>query len=311
MPLAKQVQELLSHAGAMPPARTFTPDQLRALVSQYAGAMPKLDVPLKIADQCIPGDGGPLGIRIYTPMGSGPFPVLVYFHGGGWVVGNLDTQDMICRGLSFGAKCIVISVDYRLAPEHKFPAAADDAYTAVRWAAAHAGEFNGDPSRLAVGGDSAGAILSGGVALRIREEGGPVLRGQVLFYGSMDYELNGEPTGSLAEFSAGPLLSVDDIEFYWSHYLNDPAADLTNPYAAPMRAAHHRDLPAAFVGTAECDPTRDSAENYAEKLKASGVAVEMHRYAGMPHGFVSWLGLLDGAREAVDDASAWLIQQFS
>lgn len=310
MPLAKQVQELLGHAGAMPPARTFAPDQLRALVSQYAGAIPKLDVPLKIVDRSIPGPDEALDIRIYTPIGSGPFPVLVYFHGGGWVVGNLETQDMICRGLSFNANCIVLSVDYRLAPEHKFPAAANDAYAAILWAAAHAGEFNGDPTRLAVGGDSAGAILSGGVALRIREEGGPVLRGQVLFYGSMEYELEGEPTGSLIEFSEGPLLTSDDIEYYWSLYLNDFAVDLNNPYAAPMRAAHHRDLPPAFVGTAECDPTRDSAEAYADKLKASGVSVEMHRYTGMPHGFISWLGLLDGAKEAVDDASAWLIKRF-
>lgn len=310
MPLDPQFQALMANVSAMPPLRTLTPEHLRAIVRQYADVMPKLDVPLQINDRSITGPCGALPIRIYTPQGKGPFPVLVYFHGGGWVVGDLETQDVICRGISFSATCIVVSVDYRLAPEHKFPAAADDAYAATRWVAANAVEFNGDPQRLAVGGDSAGAILAGGVALRIREEGGPALRGQVLFYGSMDYELSGERTGSLLEFAEGPLLSTDDIEFYWSHYLRNFDTDLKNPYAAPLRATHHRNLPAAFVGTAECDPTRDSAEAYAAKLKEAGVAVEMHRYIGMPHGFVSWLGLVDGAQQAVDDASAWLKKQF-
>jgi acetyl esterase len=310
MPLDPQIQAMLS-AGGMAPARSYSVEQLRAIVKQYSAAFPKLDVALdSIRDQTIPGPAGPLPIRIYTPQRSGPHPVLVYFHGGGWVVGDLDTQDMICRGLCYGAECLVVSVDYRLAPEHKFPAAADDAYAATQWVARNAASIGGDPARLAVGGDSAGGILAGGVALRARDENGPALCGQVLFYASMIYELNA-PLPSMREFADGPLLSTDDIDFFWTQYLNDPAVDQYHPYAAPARAKDHRKLPPAFVGTPEIDPTRDAAENYAAILRNANVEVEQHRYAGMPHGFVSWLGVAAGAQAAVDDASAWLRKQFA
>jgi acetyl esterase len=306
MPHDPQIQAMLGQGPGMGPARNYSVEQLRATVRQYSTAFPPLDVALaSVEDRRIPGPAGPIPVRVYTPRGEGPFAVLVYFHGGGWVVGDLDTQDMICRGLCFGAGCVVVSVDYRLAPEHPFPAAIDDAFAATAWVAANASHIGGDAARIAVGGDSAGGLLAGGVSLRARDEGGPALRGQVLFYASMNYELS-DLTPSMREFAEGPLLSVDDIEFFWHHYLPNPAVDQHHPWASPARASDHSNLPPAFIGSAEIDPTRDAAERYGELLERAGVAVELHRYAGMPHGFVSWLGVIDGARRAVDDASAWL-----
>ena len=311
MPLDPQIQAMLDQSSGMAPARTYTPEQLRATVRGFSTAFPPLNVALaQIADRRIPGPGGDIAIRIYTAEGRGPLPVLVYFHGGGWVVGDLDTQDMICRGLCFGAGCIVVSVDYRLAPEHRFPAAVDDCYAATQWVATHAAGFGGDPQRIAVGGDSAGASLAAGVALRTRDEGGAPLCGQLMFYGSMDYQIDA-PSGSMREFANGPLLSTDDIEYFWHHYLANPAVDQYHPWASPARAARHTELPPAFNGTAEIDPTRDAGERYGALLRAAGIDVEQHRYPGMPHGFVSWLGIVPGAQTAIDDASAWLRRQFS
>lgn len=310
MPLDPQIQAMLSHGG-MGPARDYPVEELRATVRQYSTAAPSLDVPLAaVADRAIPGPAGAISIRVYTPQGNKPFPVLVYFHGGGWVVGDLNTQDMICRGLCHGAGCLVVSVDYRLAPEHRFPAAVDDAYAATQWVGRHAAEIGGDPARIGVGGDSAGAVLAGGVALRNRDESGVPLRGQLMFYGSMNYDV-GATTESMREFADGPLLSTDDIEYFWHQYLQNPTVDQDHPWASPARAVHHRDLPPAFIGTAEIDPTRDAAEQYGALLGEAGVAVEQRRYAGMPHGFMSWLGIVDGAQRAMDDASAWLRRQFS
>jgi acetyl esterase len=184
--------------------------------------MPGPDVTLaSVEDRRIPGPAGELPVRIYTPEGDGPFPVIVYFHGGGWVVGDLDTQDMIARGLAAGAGSVLISVEYRLAPEHPFPAAPDDAFAATRWAAEHAVEIGGDADRLAVAGDSAGAVLACAVALQARDCGGPKLRAQVNFYGSCNYP--SESTGSAREFENGPILTKDDVDHFWSLYLADPA----------------------------------------------------------------------------------------
>lgn len=311
MPLDPQIQAMLGQSGGMAPARTYSVEQLRATVRQYSTAFPPLDVPLAaIADRRIPGPAGDIPVRIYTPRGQGPLPVLVYFHGGGWVVGDLDTQDMICRGLCHGAGCLVVSVDYRLAPEHPFPAAVDDAYAATQWVARHATGFGGDPERIGVGGDSAGASLAAGVALRARDEDGPQLCAQLMFYGSMNYQIDTE-TDSMREFAEGPLLSIDDIEYFWHQYLAHPAVDQYHPWASPARATDHRNLPPAFNATAEIDPTRDAGEHYGELLRKAGVAVEQHRYSGMPHGFVSWLGVIDAAQTAIDDASAWLRRQFA
>jgi acetyl esterase len=280
-------------------------EALRKFVRDSSTAFPPLPVPLaRIVDRTIPGPGGPLECRVYTPLGEGPFPLLVYFHGGGWVVGDLETQDRICRALAHGAGAVVLSVDYRLAPEHRFPAAVDDAYAATRWAASNARELAGDAGRLVVAGDSAGGGLTAAVALRARDEQGPRLRAQLIFYASCNYP--SVKTVSAREFAAGPILTEAAIDYFWTQYLGDPARDQHHPWASPIRAASHRDLPPAFVASAELDPTRDDCEAYAAKLASAGVATQCRRYAGAPHGFVSWVGLADVAQRAIDDACAFL-----
>lgn len=305
MPLDPQVEALLAPAPEGFEMTSLPIDVLRKYVRESSTAHPRPDVPLAgIVDRTIPGPGGPLPVRIYTPTGRAPFPIVVYFHGGGWVVGDLDTQDMICRGLCHGASSVVVSVDYRLAPEHRFPAAVEDAWAATNWAAAHAAEISGDANRLAVAGDSAGANLSAAVALRTRDESGPALRAQILIYGSCNYP--SERTPSADEFASGPILTDAAISYFWKQFLPNPEVDQNHPWASPARAANHRGLAPAFVASAELDPTRDDGERYAEKLLRAGVPTESRRYPGMPHGFVSWLGLVDEAQRCIDDASAFL-----
>jgi acetyl esterase len=305
MPLDSQIAALLGPPQPELDMTSLPVDVLRKYVREASTAFPSLAVPLaSVVDRTIPGPGGELRCRVYAPLGVAPHPVIVYFHGGGWVVGDLDTQDMICRALSHGARSIVLSVDYRLAPEHKFPAAVDDAFAATCWAAAHATEISGDGARLVVAGDSAGGGLAAAVALRARDEGGPALRAQVVIYASCNYPSVG--TASARDFAGGPILTKAAVDYFWHQYLSDPAADQHHPWASPIRASDHRGLPPAFVASAELDPTRDDCEAYAAKLAAAGVATESHRYAGVPHGFVSWVGLADVAQRAVDDACRFI-----
>ena len=307
MSLDPQIAALL---GPPQPAFEMTDmpvDVLRKYVHDSSTAFPPLEVPLaSIADREIPGPAGPLACRVYTPVGGGPAPLIAYFHGGGWVVGDLDTQDMICRGLAHGARAVVLSVDYRLAPEHRFPAAVDDAYAATCWASKHAPEIGGDAGGLVVAGDSAGGGLAAAVALRARDEGGPALRAQIIFYASCNHP--SEKTASAREFADGPILTAAAVDYFWKQYLADPAVEQHHPWASPIRAASHRGLPVAFVASAELDPTRDDCEAYAAKLESAGVVTELRRYPGAPHGFVSWVGLADVAQSAIDDACAFIAQ---
>lgn len=310
MPIDPQIEAMLANAPEWPPVSSMPVDVLRAGVRTSSLAFPPLDVPLgRIEDDAIEGPGGPIPIRIYTPVGDGPFPGIVYFHGGGWVVGDLDTQDMIARGLAYGSEAVVVSVDYRLAPEYPFPAAPNDAWAATLWTAQHAASLNIDPARLAVAGDSAGASLAAGVALRARDAGTPRIAAQVMFYGSGNYP--SQDTPSSVEFANGPILSRDDVFFFWHQYLADPDKDQHNPLASPIRATSHVGLPPAYMGTAEIDPSRDDGEHFAAVLAKAGVPVEMKRYPGMVHGFVSWLGILPGAQAAMDDACSFLKRQFA
>lgn len=305
MPIDPQIAAMLAAAPPWPPTRTQPVSELRDNVHASSTAFPTLDVPLaSIVDRGIPGPAGEIAVRVYTPRGEGPFPLIVYFHGGGYVTGDLDTQDMIARALSYGAGAVLISVDYRLAPENPFPAGPDDAWAATQWVAAHAAELNGDAARLAVAGDSAGANFAAGLCLRARDAGGPAIAAQIMFYGSCDYPSTETPASR--EFGDGPLLSGDDVAYFWELYLSDPETEQNDPLASPIRAADHRGLPPAFVGTAEIDPTRDHGEAYARKLEAAGVTTKLVRYPGMVHGFVSWLGLLPMAQTAIDDACAFL-----
>lgn len=309
MPLHPQVKALLDGMAAtggpalneMPPAgaRTAFAAMLAILppaAARIAGAV----------DRSIEGPAGALPLRIYTPLGAGPFPVLMYFHGGGFVIGDLDAYDATCRELCAGAGCIVVSVHYRLAPEHPFPAAPDDCLAATRWAGAHAAEFGGDATRLAVSGDSAGGNLATVTALRIRDEGGPALCGQLLFYPVTDHV--SRPTRSLVDNAEGYLLTRADMEWFAQAYLGDRHDE---PLACPLRAASLAGLPPALVATAEYDPLRDEGEAYAQALSAAGVATEFKRYDGAIHGFLMFPALLDLGREVIVDSTAWLRQRFA
>jgi acetyl esterase len=302
------IAAMLAQAPPWPPTRSQPIAQLRANVRASSTAFPKLELPFaSIVDRRIPGPAGEIPVRIYTPEGSGPLPLIVYFHGGGYAVGDLDTQDMIARALSFGAKAVLVSVDYRLAPEHPFPAGPDDCWAATQWTAASAAQLNGDAKRLSVAGDSAGANMAAGVCLRAREAGAPRIAALLMFYGSCNYP--SEPTPSSIEFADGPLLSGDDVAYFWELYLSNPETEQHHPLASPARAKDLRGLPPAFMGTAEIDPSRDHGEDFARRLAAAGVPTRLVRYPGMVHGFVSWLGLLPMAQTAIDDACAFLAAQ--
>lgn len=305
-----QLAPFIAGAAQFPKVESVPVSTLRDLVRQATAFFPQVQLPIgAVSERTIAGPAGALRLRIYTPATGTPAPMLVYFHGGGWVVGDLDTQDMICRGLCHAAESVVVSVDYRLAPEHPFPAAPDDCWAATLWAAAHAQEIGGTPSLLAVAGDSAGAVLAAGVALRARDAGGPALCAQLLLYGSCNYP--SQETASMRELKDAPILSASDIHFFWRHYLANPEVSQHDPLASPARAASHAGLPPAFVQTAEIDPSRDDAERYGQLLVAAGVPVLTRRYTGMVHGFVSWLGLIDGAQAAIDDAGDWLKVRFA
>ena len=238
-------------------------------------------------------------MRIYTPAGAGTFPALVWFHGGGWVVGTLDMADGTSRHLCVGADCVVISVDYRLAPEAKFPAAAEDCYAATKWVAENASSINVDPYRIAVGGDSAGGNLAAVVSLMVRDRGGPTLAFQLMVYPVTDRNFR---TDSYRQNAEGYLLTREGMVWYWEHYLREPS-DAVNPYAAPMQAKDLKGLPPALVITAEFDPLRDEGEAYAKRLEAAGVRTICTRYDGMVHGMSD---MVDKAKGAITQASTAL-----
>jgi acetyl esterase len=248
------------------------------------------------------GPAGSLPLRIYTPLGEGPFPVMVFFHGSGFVLCDLDTHDSICRNLCAGADCVVVSVDYRLAPEHKFPAASDDCLAATNWVAQNASALRGDAGRIIVVGDSAGGNLAAVTALRARDEGGPRLIGQLLIYPVTDYYQPATP--SMLENAEGFGLTREGMIWFWNHYVRSPG-DGVHPHAAPLRASTLAGLPQALVYTAEYDPLRDEGEHYAEALNKCGVSTEIKRWDGMNHGFFRFAGIVDKATEANDEACLW------
>lgn len=245
-----------------------------------------------VEDKPIPCPWGNLMVRIYTPVGSGPFPVFVFFHGGGWVTNSVETHDSVCRHITKLSDCIVVSVDYRQPPEYKFPVPVEDAYTATQWVFDNANSFNGYPDRVAVGGDSSGGNMAAIVCLLFRDRNGPKIKQQVLIYPVLDYYLPG--TASYAEFGSGYILDRDLMIWCWNHYLNSDE-DINNPYICPLRAASFADLPPAFIITADYDPLRDEGELYAKKLQADGVEVTQTRYAGMVHGFIMHWRIYDKA----------------
>jgi acetyl esterase len=255
----------------------------------------------RVEDLKIPHPEHPIPIRIYTPAAEGPFPCLVYFHGGGWVVCDLDTHDAVCRAIARQAGAVVVAVDYRLSPEYKFPAAVDDCYAATQWVAAHATRLQVDPRRIAVGGDSAGGNLSTVMCLKSRDEDGPALALQVLVYPVTN--LASFDTRSYREFAAGCYLTRAEMEWFRGHYLAR-TEDADSPYASPLLAPDLRGLPPALVITAECDPLRDEGEAYAKRLAEAGVEATSTRYAGMIHPFFSLGGTLSQGRRAIEQVAA-------
>lgn len=256
----------------------------------------------EVTDHHLPGPGGDLPVRVYRPGPTDGQPVLVYFFGGGWTLGSIDTADGICRRLANTVPCTVVTVGYRLAPEHRFPAAVHDCYAAVRWIAAHGQQWGVDPSRLAVGGDSAGGNLAAAVTLLARAEGGPPLTAQLLVYPNTQH---GAATGSMREGDDPWLFNTTSVAWYWGHYLADPR-DGADPLASPLLAPDLTGLPPALVITAEYDPLRDEGEAYADRLRLAGVPTEATRYEGMVHGFFAMSGLFDGGRRALAQAARFL-----
>ncbi len=304
MPLDPQIQAMRDQRerDSVPPLYTMSLTEARAadLASIRAGGGEPEPVH-EVTDLTIAGPGGALPLRLYRPAGERPLPALLYFFGGGWVLGTVDTADGVSRSLANSSGALVAVAGYRLAPEHRFPAAADDCYAAVRWVAEHAEEIGADPARLAVGGDSAGGNLAAGVALRARA-GGPALAGQLLVYPNTD-QLADDP--SMRAANDPFLFNRHSVDWYRQHYLANPG-DAASPLASPLRAQSLAGLPPALVITAEFDPLRDQGEAYARRLAGEGVQVELSRYPGMAHGFFTMIGTVDASRAAIEQAASRL-----
>mgnify|MGYP005849510803 CR=1 FL=1 len=305
MPLDPKVRWLLDQLAALnlPPNDKVTPAEARQNMLVRSRLLLGEQIPLaRVAEITLPGPAGPLAARHYTPPGEPPFPVVVYFHGGGWVIGNLDTHDHVCRALAKESGCVVVSVDYRLAPEHRFPAAAEDAYAATSWVAANGATLGVDPARLAVAGDSAGGNLAAVVSLMARDRGGPRLAMQVLWYPVIDCQFEAP---SYRENAEGYLLSRADMMWFWEQYLPE-AAGRRHTYASPIHAADLRGLPPALVVTAEYDPLRDEGRAYAARLAQADVPTTFSDYPGLVHGFISRFYVLEQGRQALAEAGAAL-----
>lgn len=297
MPLHPQVQQLLSYLEAenLRPADPANPDEARRIASLRRTKVDNhAEAVAKIEDRLIPGPGGEIPIRIYKPYGQEPFPAVVYFHGGGFVLGDLDFQQTSCCAIANATPCVVVSVGYRLAPEHKFPAAAEDCYAATRWVAENASVLGAKPGQCAVCGESAGGNLAAVVCLMARDRGGPSLVFQVLIYPMMDFAFD---TASYHDYAAGYLLTKEACVYFWNQYLSKPAEG-ANPYASPLRAKSLAGLPAAFILLAQYDPLRDEGQAYAQRLKGAGVPVIVRNYEALIHGFWGMGAYLDATRRA-------------
>lgn len=307
MPLNPQARELLdmiAGAGA-PELWTLSPDEARAQALAMRQTVEKPPVH-DVTDRTIFVGDWELPVRIYSPDATKPMPALVFYHGGGWVLADVEYADVACRLLANAARCVVVSVDYRLAPEHKFPVPLNDSYAALEWVATNAEMLGVDSGRIAVGGDSAGGNLAAAVAIRARDEAGPHIAHQLLVYPVTDRNFT---TPSYSHNAEGYVLSRKAMEWFWDHYLPSPEhAD--DPLASPLRLGDTSGLPAATIITAEYDPLCDEGEAYGKKLEQGGVPVTVRRYDGQIHGFFHLSHMLDDGKAAIDFAADQLRAAF-
>ena len=308
MPLDPEATAALEAQAAMggPSEHEVSPEEARAMVE----AQPRIPGPevASVSNHLAPGIHGDIPVRVYVPTTdeAGSLPVCVWFHGGGWVVGSLDTTDATCRALANAAGAVVVSVDYRLAPEHPFPIPLDDCYAATEWAAANAASLGGDPSRLAVAGSSSGGNLAAAVALRTRDEGGPRLAHQSLICPALDNDFERPSYVAYAD-SYGPPLAM--MSYFWQCYVPNEA-DARNLYAVPVAVPDLAGLPSAFVLTCEYDPLRDEGEAYAERLREAGVPTKLSRYDGMLHSLFDAGAPFKRTWDAIDEVGGELRKAF-
>ena len=305
MPVSPALQALLdASAQANLPELADQPlDEVRAgaIAFAQAGAGKKQDV-AHVEDRDLPGIAGDIPVRVYAPDSAEPLPIIAYFHGGGWVFMGIETHDWICRRLANACRAVVVSVEYRLAPENKFPAALDDCMAVTTWLAENGEVLGGDPARLAVAGDSAGGNLAAAVALASRADDGPRLVAQVLVYPATDAAC---ATPSIVQNADGYLLTATAMRWFWEQYLG-AGGDSDDGYASVLRHPDLAGLPPTLVITAEYDPLRDEGEAYAEHLAEAGVEVATRRFDGMIHGFFGMDELVPEANEAMDEITKFL-----
>jgi acetyl esterase len=304
MPLDPQAQKVVDALAALnlKPIKDSTPAEARESMRTRTAALGPFEEVAAVADHRVPVTGGEIMVRVYRPAGVGPHPVLVFYHGGGWVIGDLYTHDGICRSIVNAAGCAVAAVDYRLAPEFKYPTPVEDSYAGLLWVVANATRLGLDPARVAVGGDSAGGNLAAVMALLARDRRGPRLLLQVLVYPVTNHDFG---TVSYRENATGYVLGTEDMRWFWRHYLAREEQG-REPQASPLLAKSLANLPPALVITAGCDPLRDEGEAYAGRLRDAGVAVTLTQYPGMFHGFLRMTRILDQSRVLLDEMAAAL-----
>jgi acetyl esterase len=307
VPLDSQIAAELCARAEVTPFYRMPPAEARAAYEAMIAAAPRLNEPIAdVEDQAIPGPAGELAVRVYTPPGQGPFPILLYIHGGGWVIGSPQSHDDLCRSLCARADVAVVSVGYRRSPEHKYPAALEDCFAALQWCARRAAKRD-DGILLAVAGDSAGGNLAAALALYARDRGGPPLRLQVLLYPVTNH---GFDTASYHENAEGLGLLRDAMIHYWNCYLAHPD-DGHQPYASPLQAPDLRGLPPALIQSAYYDVLRDDGEAYAARLRRADVPVRCTRYLAMNHGFVQFAASHEHGRVALREIADALRQAFA
>ncbi|MDA0823608.1 MAG: alpha/beta hydrolase [Proteobacteria bacterium] len=312
MPLDPQCAAIIEAAAATggAPFEQQDPVAARRAYGTGTAAFRHTTDPLEsVINTSFSGPGGPVPVRLYRPFSEQDelLPVVVFFHGGGWTIGDLDSHDHMCRHLALGAQACVIAVDYRLAPEHKFPAAFEDCVAAVQWVVASAAELKLDANRIVVAGDSAGGNLAAAVSIALRDMGGPKISGQVLMYPAVDFTADNP---SIRENGSGYLLTRGALEMFADFYLPNRAAR-SDPRASPQLRSSHANLPRAFIQTAEFDPLRDEGRRYAETLMAAGTAVEYKCSPAMIHGFARMCARVDAAVAALNDSCGWLREEFA